>query len=69
MIRLLKTSHLAAVLARGAKFAPFRRRHLFRLLDVALLRLRAFVVADDGIIANLSPQVRLTCGVAVFAEP
>jgi len=34
---------------------PSARRLLLRLIDVALLRLRAFVVTGTGIIANLSP--------------
>lgn len=38
----------------NASFAPFRRRLVDMLLDVALLRLRACLVADNGIIANLT---------------
>jgi len=37
-------------------FAPFRPRLLVGLLDVALLRLRALLVAVNGIIANLTPR-------------
>jgi hypothetical protein len=32
------------------------------LLDVALLRLRAFLVASDGIIANLTPLIVIKSG-------
>jgi hypothetical protein len=39
---------------RNAIFAPFRRRLLGSLLDVALLRLRVCLFAYDGIIANLT---------------
>jgi hypothetical protein len=39
----------------GSTFAPFRHWFLVVLLAVALLRLRALLVASDEIIANLSP--------------
>jgi hypothetical protein len=51
--------HLSIWPPGAAIFAPFRHRLLVVLLAVALLRLRALLVASDEIIANLSPWFML----------